>query len=71
MSGILVVKEVEPAAVRTDFSNLMMRVTDNWKVKIPSFLSLYCERLRLTSYTKDLTTSLSDLVDYAQFYIAP
>ena len=71
MSGILVVKEVEPAALRTDFSNLMMRITDNWKVKIPSSLSLYCERLRLTSYTKDLTTSLSDLVDYAQFYIAP
>ena len=71
MAIIFIMKDVQPASVFALLTNLMMRITDDWKVKIPSFLSLYCERLRLTSYTKDLTTSLSDLVDYAQFYIAP
>jgi hypothetical protein len=70
MTSILVEKKIQPAAFGAGFAYLMMGITYDWEVEIPSIHGLCGKGVRLAGDAKHFSTSFPNLVDHTAFYIA-
>ena len=70
MTSILVEKKIQPASFGAGFAYLMMGITYDWEVEIPSFYGFYSQSVWLAGDAKYFSTGFPNLVDHTAFYIA-
>ena len=63
--------EGQPISLVTNARDLLVWVTNIFKVKVPVGMRLICEILRLAGYSEDLTTCRTNLLDNTVVNIAP
>ena len=67
----LVGVECQPVALTADSWNLLVRITDVFKVESPMLVGLVSQMLWFTGDGVDLTPCCADFLNDSCFYIAP